>query len=101
MHRELEESDRGMSEIRKPQPFDVYRHYKGQDYLVLSLALRESDREEMVVYSGQGKEQIWVRPVSEFQEKFTYLGTTSFRYAADRMLAETVDEIAVGSTHEG
>ena len=62
-----------------------YRHYKGNDYLVLYLATHSETLEPMVVYQAlYGGHQIWVRPAHMWNEtvekdgktyqRFTYLG---------------------------
>lgn len=43
---------------------------KQTQYTLLHTAKRESDGAEMAVYID-GSSQVWVRPMSEFQEKFT------------------------------
>ena len=62
-----------------------YRHYKGNEYIVVDIATHSETEEEMVVYKalyGDGK--LWVRPLSMWNEKveangkevlrFTYIG---------------------------
>lgn len=62
-----------------------YRHYKGNEYVVIDIAAHSETEEEMVVYKalyGEGK--LWVRPLSMWNEKveidakevlrFTYIG---------------------------
>ena len=62
-----------------------YRHYKGQDYIVLGVAKHSQTEEELVVYrQDYGDLGLWVRPLSMFQEsvetdgrvmaRFEYLG---------------------------
>lgn len=47
-----------------------YRHYKGNEYLLLYLAKHSETEEEMVVYQAlYGEEGIWVRPKAMFFEK--------------------------------
>lgn len=47
-----------------------YRHYKGNDYLVIGVARHSETEEEMVVYSADyGQFGLWVRPKEMFQEK--------------------------------
>ncbi|MEG0910007.1 MAG: DUF1653 domain-containing protein [Ruthenibacterium sp.] len=63
-----------------------YRHFKGNEYAVLSMARHSETLEEMVVYRAvYGEGGIWVRPASMWNEmveyggqtvrRFTYLGT--------------------------
>lgn len=47
-----------------------YRHFKGNEYLVLHVAKHSETLEEMVVYQAlYGERGIWVRPLSMFLEK--------------------------------
>lgn len=49
-------------------PFQIYRHFKGNLYLVTSVALTASDLEPTVVYmSLNGDNQVWTRALSEFE----------------------------------
>lgn len=42
-----------------------YRHYKGQEYLVLGIARHSETEEELVVYrQAYGERELWVRPLS-------------------------------------
>ncbi|MGV8979888.1 DUF1653 domain-containing protein [Clostridium sp.] len=47
-----------------------YRHFKGNEYLVLYVAKHSETLEEMVVYQAlYGERGIWVRPLSMFLEE--------------------------------
>jgi hypothetical protein len=70
-----------MEEIR----IGRYRHFKGNEYQVLSLARHSETLEPMVVYQAlYGERGIWVRPASMWNEtverdgktytRFTYIG---------------------------
>lgn len=49
-------------------PFQIYRHFKGNLYLVTSVGLASSDLEPTVVYmSLYGDNQVWTRALSEFE----------------------------------
>ncbi len=46
-----------------------YRHYKGNDYLVIDVARHSETEEEMVVYrQDYGERGLWVRPQDMFLE---------------------------------
>lgn len=46
-----------------------YRHFKGNEYLVLGMARHSETLEEMVVYKAlYGDGAVWIRPVSIWQE---------------------------------
>lgn len=62
-----------------------YRHFKGNEYLVLYVAKHSETLEDMVVYQAlYGERGIWVRPASMWNElverdgktfrRFTYIG---------------------------
>ena len=49
-------------------PFQIYRHFKGNLYLVTSIAITASELEPTVVYmSLNGDSQVWTRAMSEFE----------------------------------
>lgn len=53
----------------------IYRHYKGHDYRVLTLAQMEATGEDVVVYKAlhdESASKIWVRPLSSFTEPVTW-----------------------------
>ena len=62
-----------------------YRHFKGKEYEVLCLARHSETDEQLVVYRAlYGEGEVWVRPVSMWNEevekegqrylRFTYIG---------------------------
>lgn len=60
-----------------------YRHYKGNDYLVLCVAAHSETQERMVVYKAlYGDGGVWVRPLNMFFEDVEVNGETvpRFRY---------------------
>lgn len=55
-----------MSEVVKP---GRYRHYKGNEYVVLGVAQHSETEEELVVYrQNYGERGLWVRPLAMFLE---------------------------------
>lgn len=56
----------------------LYRHYKGGEYRVVAEALMESDGTQVVLYRPAkdgllAQDIIFVRPSSEFKQKFVFL----------------------------
>jgi len=59
----------------------IYKHFKGNRYEVLGIALHSETVEEMVIYKalyGEGK--IWVRPASMWDEEVEYEGKKVKRF---------------------
>ena len=58
-----------------------YRHFKGNIYRVLHIAKHSETLEEMVVYQAMyGNRDIWVRPLSMFEEVIERDGKTFRRF---------------------
>ncbi len=65
-----------------PAPGDHYRHFKGNEYLVLHIATHSETLEAYVVYQAlYGQRGIWVRPLEMFTEQVTRDGVTQPRFA--------------------
>lgn len=58
-----------------------YRHYKGQKYEVLGVAMHSETEEELVVYRPlYGKGDLWVRPLDMFIETVEKDGESVARF---------------------
>jgi hypothetical protein len=58
-----------------------YRHFKGNEYLVLYLAKHSETLEELVVYQAMyGEMGIWVRPLKMFLEQVKVEGKLVNRF---------------------
>lgn len=58
-----------------------YRHYKGNEYVVIDIAIHSETEEEMVVYKAlYGEEKLWVRPLSMWSEKVEVNGKEVVRF---------------------
>ena len=53
----------------------LYKHHKGGLYVLLSFGYLEENKKHMAIYKSVETEVIWVRPYSEFREKFILIGT--------------------------
>lgn len=59
----------------------TYRHYKGNDYLVIAVARHSETEEEMVVYRClYGDRSLWVRPISMFSDMVELEGKPVLRF---------------------
>ena len=69
-----------------------YRHYKGPEYQVYGLATHSETEEKMVVYRClYGEFDVWVRPLSMFQETVEQEGKQVPRF----QLVEKSDEASL------
>lgn len=67
--------------IRHPSP-GRYRHYKGQDYIVIGVARHSETDEELVIYRPDyGERGLWVRPLAMFMETVEVDGKQVPRFA--------------------
>ena len=58
-----------------------YRHFKGNEYMVLHIARHSETTEPMVVYQAlYGDHGIWVRPASMWNETVEHDGKTVRRF---------------------
>ena len=58
-----------------------YKHFKGNLYLVLSIATHSETEELMVVYQAlYGERGVWVRPLKMFMDTIEYDGKTVPRF---------------------
>jgi len=48
----------------------IYKHFKGNEYEVLDIALHSETQKEFVVYRAlYGENKLWIRPVEMFLEE--------------------------------
>ncbi|PXV58673.1 Protein of unknown function [Dyella jiangningensis] len=72
----------------------IYRHYKGQRYLVLGTARHSETMEEVVVYQAlYGEYGLWVRPVAMFRETVELDGEPIPRFALEQAEPDLLDGV--------
>lgn len=60
---------------------DIYEHYKGKRYKILSVARHSETLEELVVYQAlYGEGDVWVRPLGMFFETVMIEGKLEARF---------------------
>lgn len=63
-----------------PKP-GLYRHFKGKDYRVISLARHSETMEALVVYQAlYGERGVWIRPAGMFVEMVAVEGESVPRF---------------------
>lgn len=58
----------------------LYRHFKGGEYEVVSVAKHSETLEEFVVYKHLDNGSLWIRPAKMFAETVTRDGKTMKRF---------------------
>ena len=62
-------------------PAGLYRHYKGNEYRVITIARHSETLEPMVVYQAQyGDQDVWVRPANMWNEEVEHDGKRIRRF---------------------
>ena len=56
----------------------LYRHYKGNIYKIIAFAKHSETIEDMIVYQSEKNGDIWVRPISMWNEVVDEKGTLRF-----------------------
>lgn len=68
----------------------IYKHFKGNRYLVLNMAKHSETLEEMVVYQAlYGEKGVWVRPAAMWDEAVNHNGERVKRFT---FIGENEDE---------
>ena len=82
-----------------PKPYERYRHFKGNMYQILCIAIDSEDGSEKVVYQAMyGDYKIYVRPLSMFMSPVdrTKYPDVAQEYRFERVDTQTAQDIATG-----
>ena len=58
----------------------IYRHYKGNIYKIIALAVHSETGEDMIVYKSVKNGDVWVRPQYMWNEEVEVNGTKVLRF---------------------
>lgn len=56
----------------------TYKHYKGNIYKIIAIGKNSENLEEMIVYQSVKNKDIWIRPLSMWNDTIDNLGTLRF-----------------------
>jgi hypothetical protein len=54
---------------RCPKPGEIYQHFKGAQYVVVTVGTHTENLEDCVVYHGRWDDGIWIRPLKMWNEQ--------------------------------
>ncbi len=88
-----------------PQPYQIYKHFKGNLYQILTLASDSETEDILVVYQAlYSPYKVWVRPMSMFMsevDSYKYPSVTQkYRFELQNFLSDDKNEMAAESTKE-
>ena len=68
----------------------IYRHFKGDYYLVLGVAIHSETKEKLVIYRAlYGDNLVWIRPLDNFTEEVNRNGQ---KYRFEKIIIESKKE---------
>lgn len=79
-HKTINDIVSGWNDYVRPEPNDVYRHYKGELYEIVTTGFIETTLEPCVVYRSVATHMVWVRTAKDFLEDIEHNGTRVPRF---------------------
>ena len=93
-------------EYIKPKAGEIYKHFKGNMYEIVTIAMHTETMEEMVVYKEVEGEKVYTRPLEMFRSKVDkekypeVLQEYRFELQDEKSLASIMDFLDLNSARE-
>ena len=93
-------------EYMKPKAGEIYKHFKGNMYEIVTIATHTESMEEMVVYKEVEGEKVYARPLEMFRSKVDkekypeVLQEYRFELQDEKSLASIMDFLDLNSARE-
>jgi len=59
---------------------ETYRHFKGGEYEIITIALKEDTLEPLVIYQSKAKDYVWARTYQNWSEEVEVKGKKMKRF---------------------
>lgn len=59
---------------------ELYRHYKGDEYRIVTVATHTENHKSYIVYQALYDGRVWVRPLNMFKQSVTFNGKKVKRF---------------------
>lgn len=79
-HKTINDIVSGWNEYVRPEPGEIFKHYKGELYEIVTTGFIETTLEPCIVYRSVSTHLIWVRPAKDFLEEIEHKGSKILRF---------------------
>ncbi len=83
-HKTINDIVSGWNQYVRPEAGDIYKHYKGELYEIVTTGFIETTLEPCVVYRSLTTHLVWVRTAADFFERVDHQGTSTIRFSKDQ-----------------
>jgi hypothetical protein len=63
-----DQAQQGLARRRPPEPGDIYRHHKGDHYVIVCCSVHEDTLQHLVAYRSNRRGTTWTRSLDNFTE---------------------------------